>query len=72
MIAEKVVEVASRRPARIDVSVRIDERDPANFRVQVLGQKIVQHGAKNTEKNLGIRKKSPLFSFLFKYLVIVL
>ena len=44
VVAEDVVEGPRRGPVRVDVRMRVDQRDMADFRVQVLGETIVEHG----------------------------
>src|SRR5689334_14033823 len=44
MVAENVVEVASDRATRVDVRMRIDQRNLGDLGVQVAGQPIRQHG----------------------------
>src|SRR5262249_52406853 len=47
VIAEDVVEVPGGRSMGVDVRVRIDQGNAADFREQVLGQTIVRHGWKS-------------------------
>src|SRR5207244_4068598 len=45
VVAEDVVKTASRRAVRVDVGVRIDERNPRDLRVQIPNETIDRHDA---------------------------
>ena len=58
VVAKNLIEAARRRPPRIDVRMRIDERDVADLGVQVLSQPVVKH--RSPAKRLTFPGRSPL------------
>jgi hypothetical protein len=43
MVTQDVVEIAGGRPARIDVRMRINERNPADFGVDLASRRIIKN-----------------------------